>query len=320
MAWKRLEDLRFGLANRISDAMASLEWREPDSLVDVRQSPELLLACDFAGAHAEARYEAFAFLLGAISQSGPWMAQREAVREQFLRVRGEMSYKELNDGHRQRALAPFLMTANLFPANLVVVIVSKTLKRLFDNPGDGILFPELIVAVRNWNAKSFHRLLLVATLGALLTSGLAANSQDVLWVSDQDEIAPNPTKHDHAGYVIHHCLSRYAPTLRGLLTFATTEANVSNSLLRDAVAITDLAAGCLVDTFGACERAFERSLWVRPSIPLSRKAEVILDWFAQREHMLRRIVICLDETDNGEISVTAFRPIRVSRGLVFLPR
>jgi len=320
MVWKRLADPRFGLANRISDAMSALEWREPDSLFDVRQSPEVVLACDFAGAHAEARYEAFAFLLGATNQAGAWMMQREQVRERLLRGRGEVSYKGLNDMRRQRALAPFLMTANLFPANLVVVMVSKNLKRLFDNPGDQVLFPELIMAVRNWNAKSFHRLLLVASLGALLTSGFMGSAQNLLWVTDQDEIAPNPTKHDHAGHVIHHCLSRYAPALRGLLTFATTEANVDNSLLRDAVGITDLAAGCLVDTFGACERATEGALWVRPTVTLTRKAEVILDWFAQQGHALRRVVICLEASDKGAVDVSVFRPVRASRGQVFLLR
>jgi hypothetical protein len=320
MAWRRLEDPRFGLANRISDAIAALEWREPGSLVDVRGSQEFLLACDFAGAHSEAQYEAFAFLLGAITQTGPWMQAREEVRDQLLNGRGEMSYKALNDARRQRALAPFLMAANLFPGNLVVVIVSKKLKRLFDNPGDRVLFPELIVAVRNWNMKSFHRLLLVATIGALLTSGLAESSQDLLWVTDQDEIAPNPTKHDHAGHVIHHCLGRYAPDLRGVLTFATTEANVDKFLLRDAVAITDLAAGCLVDAFGASKRGSERALWVSPAASLTRKAQVILDWFAQRDHTLRRLVICLDPSDDGTINLSVFRPVRVNRGQVLLLR
>ena len=320
MAWKRLEDPRFGLANRISDAISALEWREPDSLVDVRRSQEFLLACDFAGAHSEAHYEAFAFLLGAIAQTGPWMQAREEVRYRLLNGRGEMSYKGLNDARRQRALAPFLLAANLFPGNLVVVMVSKKLKRVFDNPGDQVLVPELVVAVRNWNAKSFHRLLLVATIGALLTSGLAASSQDILWVTDQDEIAPNPTKHNHAGHVIHHCLERYAPDLRGLLTFATTEANGDHFLMRDAVAITDSAAGCLVDAFGAPKRGSERGLWVSPASSLTRKAQVILDWFAQRDHTLRRLVICLDESDDGTIDVTAFRPVRVNRGQVFMLR
>ena len=314
-----MNDPRFGLANRISDAIAALEWSEPGSLLDVRDSQECLLACDFAGAHAEAQYESFAFLLGAIGQTGPWMGARGEVRDQLLNGRGEMSYKGLNDARRQRALAPFLMAANLFPGNLVVLMVNKKLKRLFDNPGDRVLFPELIVAVSKWNAKSFHRLLLVATIGALLTSGLAASSQDLLWVTDQDEIAPNPTKHDHAGHVIHHCLERYSPDLRGVLTFATTETNVDNFLLRDAVAITDLAAGCLVDAFGVFNRGSERALWVSPAPALTRKAQVILDWFAQRDHTLRRLVICLDESENG-IDLSVFRPVRVDRGQVFLLR
>lgn len=317
--WQRLSDSRFGLANQISDAVAALEWREPNVLVNVRDSRELLVACDFAGSHAEARYEAFGFLVAAISHSGAWMEERLRVRERLLNDRREISYKGLNDRKRQRALAPFLMAANLLPANLIVVMVSKKIGRLFDNPGDRVLFPELIVAVRNWNVKSFQRLLLVATLGAVFTSGFAASTQDLLWVTDQDEIAPNPTKHDHAGHVLHHCLSTYAPTLRGMLTFATTEANISNFLTADAAAIPDLAAGCLVDAFGECNTT-PNGLWVSPTATLSHKARVILDWFAQGGHALRRVVICLDEARAGTVLASAFRPIRSGRGEVFLLR
>ncbi len=319
MVWKRLADERFGLADRVSDAIAALEWREPGCLCDVRASSELLIACDFAGAHATARYESFAFLVGAINQSGPWMTRRAAVREELLAGRGEVSYKGLGDAHRQRALAPFLMAANVFPANLFVVLVSKRLKRLFDNPGDKMLFPELVTAVRNWNARSFHRLLLVGTLGAVFASGLAADAQDILWVTDQDEIVPNATKHDHAGHVLHHCLSRYGPTLKGLMVLLTTEANFDGFLLRDAVGIADLAAGCLVDVFGACDRSADQ-LWVAPTRALSRKAQVLLDWFAQVGHPLRRIVVCLDDSGDGSVDVSVFRPVRVRRGEVLLLR
>jgi hypothetical protein len=128
------------LANRISDAVAALEWREPGSLVDVRKSQEFLLACDFAGTHAEAQYAAFAFLLAATSETGPWMRAREEVRARLLNGRREMSYKGLNDARRQRALAPFLLAANLFPGNLVVVMVSKKLKRLLTTLGTGCSF------------------------------------------------------------------------------------------------------------------------------------------------------------------------------------
>jgi hypothetical protein len=117
--WQRLNDARFGLANRLSDAIAALEWREPESFLDVRNHGELLVACDFAGSHSGPRYEAFAFLVGTTHQSHSWMGERMRVREEFLDDR-EMSYKGLNDAKRQRALAPFLNAADLFPGNLFV--------------------------------------------------------------------------------------------------------------------------------------------------------------------------------------------------------
>jgi hypothetical protein len=247
------------------------------------------------------------------------MAERMRVREEFLDDR-EMSYKGLNDAKRQRALAPFLNAADLFPGNLFVFMVDKRILRLFDDPGEGVLFPELVVAVRNWNTKSFRRLLLVSTLGAVLVAGLAHPAQGLLWITDQDEIAPNSTKHDHAGFVVHHCLSTYAPTLRGLLTFATTEANVDTFLTADAVSIADLAAGSLVEVFNACPNAANRQLWRRPTASLSLKARVILDWFAQHGHVLRRVVVALDEAPGGRVVASAFRPLRTARDEVFLLR
>ncbi len=316
--WQRLGDVRFGLANRLSNALAELEWRVPDIFLNLHGSTELLVACDFAGSHRDAKYEAFAFLLAAIGQSDSWMAARASVRRRFLQGRGELSYKGLNDGRRQRALAPFLIAANLFPGNLIVVMIDKAITRLFDNPGDQVLLPELIVAVRNWNASSFRRLLLVGTLGAVLVSGLASRSQDLLWVTDEDEIAPNPKKHDDAGHVLHHCLSTYAPTLKGSFTFVTTETNVSNFLTADCVAITDLAAGSLVDAFGGCKPGV--GLWVRPVGSLPFKARVILDWFAQTGHTLRRVVVALDTGPGGTVVASAFRPVRTGRDQVFLLR
>jgi hypothetical protein len=151
-----------------------------------------------------------------------------------------------------------------------------------------------------------------------LAAGLSSDAQDILWVTDQDEIAPNPMKHSHAGHIFHHCLSRYAPTLTGTLVFMTTEGQRSDSLLADAVAITDLAAGTLVDAFGAFEPS--TSLWVRPTAALSFKARVIADWFAQSGHQLRRMIVALDQDASGEISVSAFRPTRSTRDQIFFLR
>ena len=220
-----------------------------------------------------------------------------------------MAYKALNDKQKRKALLSFLCAADLFPGNLFVFVISKKLQTVFDDPGSQRLFPELVAAVRNWKSKSFYRLLLVATLGSVLVSGLSAPSQDLLWVIDQDEIAANPTKHDHAGHVIHHCISTYAPANTGQLTFLTTEADISNRMTEDVVAIADLAAGCMVDAFGIGDQKAPTGLWVRPAATMPLKGEVILDWLAQTDVALHRVVIALDQNSDGSVGVCAFQPL-----------
>lgn len=318
--WKRLARPQFGLAHRISDAIAALEWREGRSLTNVRDSRELLVACDFAGSHKRAGFEAFAFFIGAIGGSAEWMEGRTLLREKFLGDGRRMAYKALNDRQRRKALQPFLRAADLYPGNLFVFLISKKIASLFDDPGSQRLFPELVVAVRNWNNRSFQRLLLVATLGSVLVSGLSGSGQDVLWVVDQDEIAANPKKHDHAGHVIHHCISTYAPANTGQLVFLTTEADISNRMTEDVVAIADLAAGCMVDAFGTREHMPPTDLWVRPAASLPTKGQEILGWLAQTGSALHRVAVVLDQNTDGSIAVWAFQPLLSGDGHVYIRR
>jgi hypothetical protein len=320
MVWTRLDRPRFGLANSISEMIAAMEWREPDSIADVRDSRELLIACDFGGSHKGAKYEAFAFLVGAITGSAAWMKERQRVRQSFLSDGRRMAYKNLNDKKRQQALLPFLEAANMYPGNLFVFLISKEIHQLFDNPGDQKLFPELIEAIQTWRPKPFRRLLLTATLGSILVSCLSSPLQDILWLTDQDEIAPNPNQHDHAGHVIHHCISTYAPANSGVLAFLTTEANIDNCMTEDVVAIPDLAAGSLVDALSYNSNLLSTGLWLPADDDLPPKSKLILWWLADRQQRLRRCVVVADRAPDANVSILAFIPLRGDNGRIFLRR
>lgn len=318
--WQRLARPQFGLADRISEAISLIEWRDGRPFTNVRNTRELLIACDFSGSHARADFEAFAFLVGAIGGCGHWMEERSVIRKRFLPDGRRMAYKALNDRRRRRALLPFLQAADLYPGNLFIFVVAKKIANLFDDPGTERLFPELVVAVRNWKKRSFQRLLLVATLGSLLVSGLSESNQDVLWVVDQDEIAANPTKHNHAGHVIHHCISTYAPANTGQLVFLTTEADFINRMIEDVVAIADLAAGSMVDAFGTRDRVQPAGLWVRPSASMPAKGEVILNWLAHPGEALRRVVVVLDQRPDRSVVAWAFQPLLSYDGFAYIQR
>jgi hypothetical protein len=307
--WKHLDRTDFGLAHKLSEKIASRELLAPDFLTDVRFSSELLVACDFGGSHKESRYESYAFLVGAISESGQWDRQRQDVRAAYLPDNRRMSYKSLGDALRARCLVPFLNAANAFPGLLVTFLIDRSIPRLIGDHGLPSFFPELVVAERGWNQNAFHRLCVIASIGALLVSGLSAETQDILWVSDQDEIAPNPKKHNHAGHVIHHHISTYAPKNNGLFVFVTTEADLNTRRIEDVVAIPDLVAGALAEVLSQAKLAGRRSgtpLWIRVPEEVPDKARLILGWFGAQSFPLRRLAIVLDADNSGEVNAEVF--------------
>ncbi|MCI0738462.1 MAG: hypothetical protein L0Y72_05415 [Gemmataceae bacterium] len=307
--WKHLDRPDFGLAHKLSEKIASRELLTPDFLTDVCSSRELLVACDFGGSNKESRYESYAFLVGAISGSGHWDEQRKAVRATYLRDNRRMSYKRLGDALRARCLVPFLNAANTLPGLLVTFLIDRSIPRLVGDEGLLRFFPEFVVAERGWNHNSFHRLCVVASIGALLVSGLSAETQDILWVSDQDEIAPNPKKHNHAGHVIHHHITRYAPKNHGLFVFVTTEADLNARRIEDVVAIPDLVAGALAEVLSQAQlagRGAGTPLWIPVPDGVPQKARLILKWFGAQSFPLRRLAIVLDADSSGEVNAEVF--------------
>lgn len=291
--WNRLAQPQFGLGHRISEAIADHERSGSGVLSDVREGPEVLVACDIGGDHREAEYRAFGYLVAEIGSSEGWMEQRLALRHAKLPDGRRMSYKSLRDGMRKGALPWFLQAASALQGNLVIFLVSRDIPTLFSDPGDMKLLPELVVAERGWNQSAFARLLTVGTFGALLVAGLVDKGQDILWLTDQDEIAPNPLKHNHAGHVICHCIERYGPDHRGQLTFISTEGAFDHCFREDLTAIPDLAAGALVEAFSVPKR---REVPIRARAAdrsLSEKARVVLRWLSSTGPTLRSIVAVL---------------------------
>ena len=318
--WKHINDENFGLANEISKQISLWEWTNPDLLIDVRQSTELLVACDIGGSHKGSIYESFSFLIGAINFGGEWERLQKNFRTTLLTDGRRMSYKSLGDAIRAKSLIPFLDAANEYKGVLTTFLIDKKILNLIGDHKDKNAFPELIIAKRGWNRKVFHRLCLTASLGSLLVSALSKSEQDILWLIDQDDIAANEKKHNEAGHVIHHHISVYAPENYGLLAFLTTEADLDNRKIEDIVAIPDLVSGTLAEAVTNI-RNLGHKFGSRICLPfssdfLSKKAKTILDWYAEKKTSLKKIAIVLESNDKN-VSIECFSPFQLSKSISF---
>jgi len=304
--WRYNNLSRFGLANAISEKIAEYEWKNPGLLSDVRNAKELLIACDYGGNHKNALYESYAFLVANISDSGEWDEQRNLLRSTVLTEGRRISFKAIRGKKSITVLNRFLKIANFLPGVLISFLIDKKLGRLISVKKDPYKFFELIYPKYGWNNYSFDRLSLVAHLGSLLIGGLCGNKQDILWVTDQDEIAPNPKKHDDAGWVIWSYLCEYAPKIDGKLVFVTTEADLGQRRLEDAVSIADLSAGAWAEAMSNIRTLLQkdvRNIMIPVIGNFTEKTDKILTWFSCNKFPLSKLVVVLQCHENHQVSI-----------------
>jgi len=305
--WKPLHRPELGLCDTISNVILKQEWQEPELLTSVRLGPTLLITSDYGGDYKASRYESLSFLVADLTFCWLWDEFREKIRREILQDSRSMSYKKLmSDKRRARALVPFLRAANTIPGLLITFLIDRNIAPSFSEPipEDGSL--SQVGELSKWKEKSFGKLSRIGHLGAMLISCLSAPGQNVLWVTDRDEIAPNVGKLTEATTIIAHYLNHYVSHNMGHFRFGTTEVDNGSMEIEDLAALPDLAAGAMSEVM----THILESQGMPPTqihIPLPKgvleKAHAILGWLADGPHPLKKMVIYVDQTDNSTYNV-----------------
>jgi len=227
-------------------------------------------------------------------------AERMRLREAGLGPERRMSYKTLNDKVRMRSLPAYLGAADRIVGVLINFAMDKRAAHRFSESYNsetafGTLGP--------WAAKPFEKLSRVGHFGAMIVEGVRADGQNLLWITDQDEIAPNILKHAEATRVIGHLLNHYCTGDMGHFLFGTTASDTGDLLTEDLAAVPDLAAGGLNEVLARVgldpdlevpERLIAA---VGNSVPL--KIRYIASWLSDSSNALAKVNIAIDESHGG---------------------
>jgi hypothetical protein len=300
--WKPLARPELGVPNGISDAIQQEEWLKGDLLTSVRHGPTLILASDYGGAHKSAAYETLSFLLGDAAYLWLWDELRSKLRKEMLPQKRRMSFKALNDGARRRALVPFLRYANTIPGLLATIILDTSAANMLSEtqPING---KTAFGLVSQWSDNSFRKLSRIGQLGAMLVAGMSAPGQNLIWVTDDDEIAPNRDKLFEATRITGHYFNHLLSHNLGHIRFGTTGVvDPGDRQIEDLVALPDLAAGCVAElcTNTRTRMGIGASKMLLPaSHHASVKALVIANWLAEGRHPLRKLLVLVEGTSTS---------------------
>lgn len=299
--WHPIKRPDLALLNSISDLIHKCETEEPGLLTSVRLGPTVILTCDFSGQHKDAEFECYSFLIADLAYLWFWDELRKGVRDEYLPNNRRMSFKGLNDNHRQRALVPFLQAAGWIPGLLLSILIDKSIHSLFNADKDLRSQDS-----KHWKRSPFEKLQVVAHIGALLLAGMSAPKQDVIWLSDEDEIAPNDQRlREVCDLVAHHC-NHYLPHQLGHFRFGTARSDNGDRMIEDLIAIPDLAAGALCELAPLiCE---QHTVLNGPvafhGATAQAKSACIMDWLTYRPHTLKKLLVRIFRDINGNVRLS----------------
>jgi hypothetical protein len=297
--------------NVLSRSISSIETKRPNSIPSLRNSGTMLIASDYSGFHREAAYEVLSFIFTNLELIGPWDAARSKVRGRFLKDGRRMAYKALNDQNRRRALDDFLAAFNVLPGLLVSVAIDHQIPSMFTEQRHRLLGPGQSSLFSNWTPTTVERALRVANLASLFIRGLSMSGQDVLWVTDEDDIVANEGR--LRGFVDSFAIvsSHYLPHSLRHLRIATTRSDTGRRDLEDLTAICDLSAGSLQDVLkddSIRGLLNSPSLWIPRNSTYKSKVTRVMDWFADDSQPLKRLTFVVDEVGGSrKLRLTALR-------------
>lgn len=291
--WRALENPNLGFMNVFSESIASFQRENPGSLPDLSHCRTVIAVSDYGGFHKTSQFESYSLLL-ACGESWPdWENARLRLRREFQIGKRRFAFSKMGDTRKRRALLPFLATAEVLHGLLVTVLVDKGIDSLFVTgvPLDPSAASHLSRGV-GYTERTFERLLRAIHFVSFFVAGLSAPGQDLIWLTDEDEIAANPRGLTTLTSIFANVASHYLPHNLRHLRCGTTASDNGSLQIEDLAALPDLVAGALTELLTAYYREGsvpDGPLVAPPPRNLSGKTCEIVRWLSVESHRLKHL-------------------------------
>lgn len=302
MSWNNLREPLFPWAQSIHRIVAS---ERPPKIT----GKHMVIATDASGTGHASGYRVNVFLCVDVLASTEFEKTRRGIRSTYLRDGRRMSYKSLSDRRRREALVPFLNAARNLAGLCLVVIVNKRLRRLcFSEPGDYQKLRDRVGLTSRWKDAELEEAIRSTYTIATLLGSLSNPEQNILWLSDEDNLFANATHGADVARLLATFATYHVPHILRQRNIATTALDSGERELEDLVAVADLAAGGIAEAANQvakqCGGRIPNNLAIEFTGKLSPKADLITEWFWRAPGRLSRVAVRFDEHPDAYYAVS----------------
>jgi hypothetical protein len=292
-----------------SDMVMTTARTHPTALPNLHGAGTIIATSDYSGQHKSSKFEAYAFLFVDGRAVTNWDRQRRWVRRYYRTEGRSISYKKLGDALKRRMLPAFLEAANMLPGLCVCVLIDKSIPSMFRAEGPLDLSESALAPYAHYSGDTLEKLLRIVHLQSFFLAGLTRPGQNVLWFTDQDDIAANEGGIIKLTGIWRNVFGNYLQHDLGHVRCGTTGSDDGSLQIEDLAAIPDLVAGATAETVNAhsAEGTMPRSrLIVPPPTVMSSKAQRLIGWLTEDHWPLRKLVFCF-EAKSGSTELTVKR-------------
>ncbi len=308
--WAHVPEPSFGLVDNISKAFERFETDFVGAFPNLRNATRLILASDYGGDHASASHTTITFVVADAESISDWSVAQQVVRNRFIGDGRRVSYKGLTDQQKMRALPSFLALANCIKGVVVSFVVDKSLLSLFQPVGRLSAHDPELGSYESWKPATIERALRISHIASMLLRGISGSGQDVLWITDEDEIVANESRLRCFVETFGNIANHYLNHTLGHCRVATSASDTGARDIEDLLAIPDLVSGLMADV--APELSVKLTLCGAgqffPAPPTAKsKVQLLANWFSDNSQPLRRVVCLVDRGRGAKYRISCIR-------------
>ncbi|MCG9966751.1 hypothetical protein L9W92_01595 [Pelotomaculum terephthalicicum JT] len=284
----------------LNKSFVQLQEKHPDSFPNLRNSKDLLLGSDYSGESPDAPYYVFSYLITSLENWSEWEYARLIIRQKIFSDSRRMSFKNLGDNQRRKALIPFLEAANSLNGLSFSIAINKKCKSLFSHDSPLDLENPDFIPYRKWKPDVLVKAFTIIHFLSFLIAGLCEQGQNIYWFTDEDNIAANDQRVCELTNLVAWIINDYISFPLGHLRCGTSCCDNGTRQIEDFIAIPDLIAGALSEQLKMNANALKipNVFWIY-SGDFSEKAKTITWWFSQCGFPLKRLFCTINPCENG---------------------